>query len=592
LLCVVAAAVLPCHWTQAGVVVLSNQTSARIAVTIIEPDGRRTEYKLEPRGVVPVAAETAVAAEYADGGKPRRQTLRPSGIYCFRGEAGRIELLYEELPGRTEERPEGASAPPPREDVHTITVKILADDKEPTVRRIWEKRYRQRLAEASAIIERYCRVRFEVVAVGTWNSSDAAEKLQELAAEFEREVKPDPAQLAIGFTARHQGLADERRMGGARGPLRPHIIIREWGQQLAEPDRLEILVHELGHFLGAVHSPEEQSAMLPDIGNRRARSRAFQIGFDARNTLAMYLIGEELRRSDIRPPTHLGRLSATTKDELRAVYRALAVSMPGDDSAARYLAVLDQSLGLAVESPERLRAAVAGARTVVGAVVESARQNRHLPEKARAAAGEPFRLEGDELSEYYVRRAAASARQLPPGDAAGAFLLALGAALDDTDIIRDALVIGPLWRQIESASERDERLAVLGAPTMRSRRDLTRHFAVSAALAALVGPQAAEGAGILKEMADSRRGSGFSFVDLSADLAGVFFAEAVGTGRLPLARLEHGFAVADFLPDPTGLKEGIDWDDFVASYGETPDRRLFDQREAIRKRILALPGYK
>ena len=45
-----------------------------------------------------------------------------------------------------------------------------------------------------------------------------------------------------------------------------------------------MLVHELGHFLGAVHSAESRSVMRPNIGDRQERVRSFHIGFDAPNT--------------------------------------------------------------------------------------------------------------------------------------------------------------------------------------------------------------------------------------------------------------------------------------------------------------------
>ena len=60
--------------------------------------------------------------------------------------------------------------------------------------------------------------------------------------------------------------------GCSLGPLHTHILIREWKPR-TEPERLEVLVHELGHFLGACHSPENDSVMRPLLGDGRANLR-------------------------------------------------------------------------------------------------------------------------------------------------------------------------------------------------------------------------------------------------------------------------------------------------------------------------------
>jgi hypothetical protein len=573
---------------RAGVVVLANQTEGKVTFVLLPPDGPQTRRTLDRREVAPVFDVSAVTIAFEDGGQPRRYTLQANNIYSFRNEGGKLDLFEQPLTGLPTERVTTTPASAPRDTLCTVLVKILADDKEPTVQRVWEERYRRRLAVASEIIERHCRVRFQVVAVGTWTSDSSAHDLEQLIDEFERKVQPDPARLAIGFSGRHQALRDEEHMGGTRGAFRSHILIREWGRQITEMERLEMLVHELGHFLGAVHSPEHQSVMRPDIGDRQARARSFHIGFDAPNTLAMCLVGEELRS---RPLLHLCQLPSATKDQLRTVYRALAATLPADQAAPRYLTLLDQSLGLAAVPPERLQAVIAAARSVVLAVTEAAEKNRQLPDGNPASATGQVKLDGDQLTEHYVRQAAAAARRHPQEIAPGAFLLGLGAALDDSPLLRDGPVVGSLWQRLESPSERTARLAALGAPTMHSRHDLTLHFAVSAALTVLVGSQGAEGTGVLKELADAQTGSGFSFVDLSADLAGVLFANGVDNGKIPLSRLEEDFAVRDFLPEVDGLREGIGWDEFLKTYGYPPDARLRREGESLRQRILALPGF-
>ena len=492
---VVATAAFPSS-AAAGVVVLANHTDGKVTFAVIQPDGRQVRRALDREEVVPVPADdadNAVTVLFDDGGWPRRQTLRGNGIYDFRSDGNRLELVERPLPGLPAPAGLPAPTPParPRDAVCTIPVKILADDKEPTVRRVWEKRYRERVAAASDIIERYCRVRFEVVAVGTWHSEDGTRELGQLIEEFERTVKPAPARLAIGFTGQYQALRGDKHMGGTRGPFRPHILIREWGQPIAEPDRLEMLVHELGHFLGAVHSAESRSVMQPDIGGRQARARSFHIGFDAPNTLAMYLVGEELRAApspDPPLPASAGQQgpaeSGVPLAGCRAARRSGGAAVLGH---ARPVAGVDRRSARTGASRDRRRG------TVVRAVTEAARKNRRLPEGTPDRAAVEARLDGDQLTEYYVRQAAAAARQLPPAVAPGAFLLGLGLALDDSAMLREAPIAGTFWQQIESPSERAARLAVLGTPTMRTRHDLAQHFTVSAALVVLVGPRVPKG---------------------------------------------------------------------------------------------------
>ena len=327
----------------AGVVVLANHAKGKVAFTLIQPDGRQTQHALDRGEVVPVPVATTVTIVFKDGVQPRRYLLQANGIYYFPSDGDKLDLVRYRLPGLAVSRSTPKPPPGPRDALCTIPVKVLVDNKEPTVQRIWEKRYRERMAAASEIIERHCRVRFEVVAVGTWTSDNSAREMQQLIEEFERTVKPAPARLAIGFTGQYRTLREDKHMGGIRGPFRSHILIREWGRQIADAERLEILVHELGHFLGAVHSPEHQSVMRPDISDRQARARDFHIGFDAPNTLIMYLVGEEFRS---RPLMHLCQLSSTTKDPLRAVYKSLAAALPTDPAARIYLALLDQSPGV------------------------------------------------------------------------------------------------------------------------------------------------------------------------------------------------------------------------------------------------------
>ncbi len=222
----------------------------------------------------------------------------------------------------------------------------------------------------------------------------------------------------------------------------------------------------------------------------------------------------------------------------------------------------------------------AAAGTVVDAIREAAEENARLP------AG--MRKKGDELAEYYFRRAASAADQLPHGTATRAYLIGLAIGLDDSNALVENRLLGRMLVGIESPEARGRRVAALGGPTMRGRNDLVKHFAVSAGLAAMSSPESAEAAGIFKEVRDSQGGSGFSFGDYAADLAGISFAEQVIDGRLKLDELGQGFAVGRYMPSLDDLPEGLAQTAFLNQYGSPEDERFRRLREAIRKRIADL----
>src|SRR5438105_663188 len=139
-------------------------------------------------------------------------------------------------------------------------------------------------------------------------------------------------------------------------------------------------------------------------------------------------------------------------------------------------------LGLPSAGPtEKDTPAVEEVRAVVAAVVAAAEENAALPQGRR---------DGDALLDHYVRRAAAAAREQHVSERA--FLVALGVALDHGDLLRNNLLTRFYLARVEPDDARQRRLKALGKPTLRGRSDWVQHFAVSAALTAFLGPEAAE----------------------------------------------------------------------------------------------------
>ena len=104
--------------------------------------------------------------------------------------------------------------------------------------------------------------------------------------------------------------------------------------------------------------------------------------------------------------------------------------------------------------------------------------------------------------------------------------------------------------------------------TLAGRWDTPLHFLISAAIAAESGSPLADAVGLYKEVADSRGGSGFSFIDLAADRAGTRFGErAVRDPEGLQQRLVAGVGEHDLLPDLTDLPEYLGAEEFARRYG-------------------------
>ena len=615
----------------ADVVILANRAKEAVRYRLAGPepstsDEKAAWSKVESGDIAPIPVAGAAAIEFEDGKAAQRYDLEADRCYfCFRDKAGRLQLEQIGLSGDDAER--AADVPPrapkggaklPQAKPLEVRVKLLVDDDERAAQARWEARLRARLETASALFERCCRVKFVAAEVGAWDSDDATTDFEQSLAEFEREVAVRPQRLAIGFTSQYPLVVGRVHLGGTRGPLHSHILLREWSQQNSESERLELLIHELGHFLGAAHSPESNSVMRPILGDRQARLREFRITFDPLNALAMCLVGESLAK---RPAPAFSALPAPTRERLAAIYRTLALSLPDDPAPPQYLELLGERVASrpivrndlapppspapsikkvppAIEPSALLNNPLASGladeglrkatREILQSIVAAARSNRALPTGRQAAREELFRREGDDLTETCVRAAAAAAEELPQIHRQQAFCLGLAIGLDTTEQLRGLPLLGELVRAIEPDEARARRLATLGSPTMRKRHDLAQHFWVSAAIASIAGPAAAEAAGVAKELRDANGGSGFSFCDLCADLAGISLAERLQSGRVTFSALQRRFQVDRYLPPIDDLVEGLAQREFAERYGSTSDRRFLDERQKILDRIAKL----
>ncbi|GGF84911.1 hypothetical protein [Alteromonas lipolytica] len=131
---------------------------------------------------------------------------------------------------------------------------------------------------------------------------------------------------------------------------------------------------------------------------------------------------------------------------------------------------------------------------------------------------------------------------------------------------------------------------------LAQRNDLARHFTISAALQILSQQNMTMAIGEFKELMDrARGGSGYSFVDLAADMSGIEFAKAASESdsALKLQKLAvKGLKERDILPFIGGLPEGLSKAEFSYRYSEVDSPAYRKQVAEIQQRIDNLPIYR
>ncbi len=338
---------------------LGDDKSAEAVVTNrVTPSGDSARPAFERESVQPgdiavlrVDPKSHALVRWSDA---KAHEIEPFSAYYFGGgTGGKVELHQiglgnvaspEGAASVVRDRFEQRSRKPAAQDADvnrrgTIRVALYVDDEEPLAKAGWQKRHRDRLTAAGEIIERSCGLKLELASYGEWQTTDGVTDFELTLREFERSVRPRDARLAIGFTSQYQLTRGRTHLGGTRGPLASHILLREWSNHVSEAERLELLLHELCHFLGAVHSPESVSVMRPILGDRRARLKRFTIAVDPVNALLMNLVADEIRD---RGATSFAQISDSTSARLRVIYQVLAEAMPDDPAAKDYLRVLDR----------------------------------------------------------------------------------------------------------------------------------------------------------------------------------------------------------------------------------------------------------
>jgi len=154
---------------------------------------------------------------------------------------------------------------------------------------------------------------------------------------------------------------------------------------------------------------------------------------------------------------------------------------------------------------------------------------------------------------------------------------------------RMANFVGDVQPDIERA------LKPAAPPQLRGRNDLARHFIISAALQMLSEQEVTFAIGEFKELMDrGMGGSGYSFIDLTADMAGVELAILLSDEDTALATQDALAKAASedlYMPPITGLTEGLSKQQFIERYEAVDSEAYLNEVEKIRQRLAQMPLY-
>jgi len=130
-------------------------------------------------------------------------------------------------------------------------------------------------------------------------------------------------------------------------------------------------------------------------------------------------------------------------------------------------------------------------------------------------------------------------------------------------------------------------------PVLANRQDLSLHFIFSAAIKLLSEKGISIAVGEFKELMDrGNGGSGYSFIDLTADMAGANFATLAVDPRTAeqiqnIMSLEANEAF--FFPSIDGFDEGMDKSQFRQKYSDIESKEYLKVLEEIERRVSRLP---
>lgn len=138
--------------------------------------------------------------------------------------------------------------------------------------RDWKQKFEKRLAYASRIFNSHFQLKFQPARYWDWPFSEDRQDSDLLMHDLKRRFPLAGVDLVMGLSrlTQTEALRDIRDLDvlGRTQPFSGYIVIRYPEEDLFKIQEETILIHELGHLFGAIHTNDRESIMSPIVGRQ------------------------------------------------------------------------------------------------------------------------------------------------------------------------------------------------------------------------------------------------------------------------------------------------------------------------------------
>lgn len=246
-------------------ITITNATAKSLSYRIRFPGKNWSKsYNIDPSQTHNFPTKQKLEVQTENGGEQRSWTLEADNDYEYAIKSNETKASFYSLTERTAALSSPTTADTPRSDFpnRELTIKVMADqtyrDRHPE----WNERIRQIVASASQYYEKYFNIRLSVLDIQPWAFSASPGGYEEML-EGLYKIDPEDNDIILGFFGEKLSIdqSRQRHLLGSTINFGQHVHVSD---SMGRGDAVRVVVHEIGHVLGAFHVNDRRSIMYPD----------------------------------------------------------------------------------------------------------------------------------------------------------------------------------------------------------------------------------------------------------------------------------------------------------------------------------------